>query len=74
MMRKRLFHREAAEPKPIGNLIRCYDCGGFGYIVLSGGEVILPPGWRMAWKWWKPLYICGECAGKRRALFEQRRK
>jgi hypothetical protein len=64
----KLFRREAEKSKPMGNLITCHDCGGFGYIAISGGEVILPPGWRMAWVRWKPLYICGDCAKKRRKL------
>ena len=63
-----LFHREIAEPKPIGNLIRCHDCKAFGYIAMSGGEIILPTGWRMAWRGLKPLYICGGCAGRRRKM------
>jgi hypothetical protein len=65
----KLFQREAEKSKPMGNLITCHDCGGFGYVALSGGDVILPPGWRMAWVRLRPLYICGECAKKRREVW-----
>ena len=64
----RKFTREAEKSRVLGNLAQCHDCGGFGYIVLSGGEVILPPGWRMAWVGLKLLYICGGCAEKRRKM------
>ena len=63
------FHREATKPKPTGNLITCRDCAAFGYIAMTGGGVTLPPGWRMAWVGLRPLYICGECAAKRRKRF-----
>lgn len=63
------YHRETAKPKPIGNLITCRDCDAFGYIAMTGGGVTLPPGWRMAWVGLRPLYICGECAAKRRKRF-----
>ena len=65
----KIFKREIPQPKPMGNLIRCRDCEAFGYIALSGGEIVLPPGWRLAWVGCKPLYICGECAAKRRKRF-----
>ena len=64
-----LFRRMAIERKPIGNLITCRDCDAFGYVAMTGGGVTLPPGWRMAWVGLRPLYICGECAAKRRKRF-----
>ena len=64
-----LFKREATQPRTVGNLIQCHDCRQFGYIAISGGDQIISPGWRLAWVGLKPLYICGECARKRRTEF-----
>lgn len=68
-MGKRIFQRLTAERPPLGNVIRCHDCRGFGYIAVSGADYTMPPGWRLAWVRFKPLYICGACAEKRRKQF-----
>ena len=47
--------------------IKCHDCGKPGHIELySNGDHTLPPGWAMAWIWFKPLFTCPTCGEKRR--------
>lgn len=65
-MRNRLFKREAADTPPLGNVIRCHDCRELGYIAITGGETILPAGWKLTWAGLRPLYICKQCGEKRK--------
>lgn len=56
------------QPKPLGGMIRCHDCGATGQIVVYPDGHILPDGWVMAWVGLKPLYNCQKCGAKRRDM------
>ncbi len=52
-----------------GDVILCHDCSKYGYIVFDPGGYTLPPSWIMANVRFKSLYLCGDCAAKRRRQF-----
>lgn len=52
-----------------GKVIRCHDCGEYGYFVTSwdfGFEYKIPNGWQIIWYGVKPLFLCEKCIEKRR--------
>lgn len=59
----------------LGRVVACHDCGQLGYAALTRGlHFTLPPGWKMVWCGFKPLFICGSCCEKRRAAYFGRDK
>ena len=51
-----------------GDVIQCYDCNRFGYVVYDLGGYILSPRWKMARVGLSSIYICDDCQNRRRQM------